>query len=60
MFDIDEHANLEHKYLNYYGEKFYSSGPGFEPQTSKKDRLNTGPYRLPKQQEVIVSVATAK
>ncbi len=28
MFDSDEHANLVHKYLNYYGEKFYSSGPG--------------------------------
>jgi len=28
-------------------------------ETSKKDRLYTGPYHLPKLQEVIVSVATA-
>jgi hypothetical protein len=30
------------------------------PQTSKKDRLRTGPYYLPRLHEVVVPVSTAK
>jgi hypothetical protein len=31
-----------------------------DPQTSKKDRLSTGPYGLPRRKEIVVPLATAK
>jgi hypothetical protein len=33
--------------------------PNYVEQTSKKDRLSTAPYRLPRLQEIVVPVAIA-